>query len=43
VLRINIKHLDKVKKKGKDIPVTGRAGTYGCENLRLSHFLDNWF
>jgi hypothetical protein len=27
-------------KKGKDIPVTGRGGPYGCERLRLPHYLD---
>jgi hypothetical protein len=26
--------------KGKDIPVTGRGGTYGCERSRLPHCLD---
>jgi hypothetical protein len=30
----------KVKKKSKVIPVTGRAGPYGCERSRLPHFLD---
>jgi hypothetical protein len=29
------------KAKGKSIPVTGRGGPYGCEMLRLPHFLDN--
>jgi hypothetical protein len=28
-------------KKGKDIPVTGRGGPYGCEMSRFTHFLDN--
>jgi hypothetical protein len=28
-------------KKGKDIPVTGREGPYGCETSRPPHFLDN--
>jgi hypothetical protein len=27
-------------KKGKAIPVTGREGPYGCETLRLPHFLN---
>jgi hypothetical protein len=27
--------------KGKAILVTGRGGPYGCETLRLLHFLDN--
>jgi hypothetical protein len=27
--------------KGKAIPVTGSGGPYGCETLRLPHFLDN--
>jgi hypothetical protein len=35
--------VDKKKKKGKAIPVTGRGGPYGCEKSRLSHFLDSWF
>jgi hypothetical protein len=26
---------------GGNRPVTGREGPYGCERLRLSHFLDN--
>jgi hypothetical protein len=26
-------------KKGKAIPVTGREDPYGCETLRLPHFL----
>jgi hypothetical protein len=26
--------------KGKDIPVTGHGGPYGCERLRLPHYLD---
>jgi hypothetical protein len=29
----------KGKKKGKDIPVTGREGPEGCETSRLPHFL----
>jgi hypothetical protein len=29
-------------KKGKAIPVTGRGGLYGCETLKLLHFLDSW-
>jgi hypothetical protein len=29
------------KGKGKAIPVTGCGGPYGCETLRLPHFLDN--
>jgi hypothetical protein len=29
--------------KAKAIPVTGRGGPYGCEILRLSHFLENRF
>jgi hypothetical protein len=29
------------EKKGKAIPVTGRAGPQGCETSRLPHFLDN--
>jgi hypothetical protein len=28
------------KGKVKDIPVTGRGGPYGCERLRLPHYLD---
>jgi hypothetical protein len=28
-------------KKGNGIPVTGREGPYGCETLRLPHFLNN--
>jgi hypothetical protein len=31
----------KKSKQGKAIPVTGREGPYGCETLRLPHFLDN--
>jgi hypothetical protein len=27
-------------KIGKDIPVTGRGGSYGCERSSLPHFLD---
>jgi hypothetical protein len=27
--------------KGKDIPVTGHGGPYGCETSRLPHYLDN--
>jgi hypothetical protein len=26
--------------KGKDIPVTGRGGPWGCERLRLPHCFD---
>jgi hypothetical protein len=33
---------NKVKVKSKAIPVTGCGGLYGCEMLRLTHFLDNW-
>jgi hypothetical protein len=29
-----------IKSKGKDIPVTGHGGPYGCERLRLPHYLD---
>jgi hypothetical protein len=32
--------MDKGKKKGKDIPVTGHGGPLGCERLRLPHYLD---
>jgi hypothetical protein len=32
---------DFATKKGKDIPVTGRGGPWGCETTRLPHFLDN--
>jgi hypothetical protein len=28
--------------KGKDIPVTGRGGPWGCERSRLPHYLDKW-
>jgi hypothetical protein len=28
--------------KGKDIPVTGRGGPWGCEQLKLPHYLDKW-
>jgi hypothetical protein len=28
-------------KKGKDIPVTDRGGSYGCETSRLPRFLHN--
>jgi hypothetical protein len=28
-------------KKGKDILVTGRGGSYVCETSRLPHFLEN--
>jgi hypothetical protein len=28
-----------VKKKDKDIPVTGRGGPYGCERSRIPHYL----
>jgi hypothetical protein len=31
------------KMKGKIIPVTDCGGPYGCEILRLPHFIDNWF
>jgi hypothetical protein len=27
--------------KGKAIPVTGRGGAWGCEMLRLPHYLDS--
>jgi hypothetical protein len=30
----------KGKKKGKDIPIPGHGGPYGCERLRLPHYLD---
>jgi hypothetical protein len=30
-------------KKVKAIPLTGRGDPYGCETLRLPHFLDNRF
>jgi hypothetical protein len=29
------------KSKSKGTPVTGRGGPWGCEMLRLPHFLDN--
>jgi hypothetical protein len=29
------------KKKSKAIPVTGRGGLWGCEMLRIPHYLDN--
>jgi hypothetical protein len=29
------------KEKDTGIPVIGRGGPYGCETLRLPHFLDN--
>jgi hypothetical protein len=29
------------EEESKAIPVTGRGGPYGCETLRLPHFLDN--
>jgi hypothetical protein len=29
------------KIKDKSIPVSGHEGPYGCERLRLPHFLDN--
>jgi hypothetical protein len=32
---------NRVKGKGKSIPVTGRGGPQGCETSRLPHFLDN--
>jgi hypothetical protein len=28
------------KGKGKDISVTDRGGSYGCERLKLPHYLD---
>jgi hypothetical protein len=28
-------------KKGKAMPITGHGGPYGCETLRLPHFLDS--
>jgi hypothetical protein len=31
----------KCPEKGKAIPVRGCGGPYGCETLRLQHFLDN--
>jgi hypothetical protein len=34
-------HVEKVKKIGKAIPVTGRGSPLGCETSRLPHFLDN--
>jgi hypothetical protein len=30
-----------LKKKGKAILVTGREGPWGCETIKLQHFLDN--
>jgi hypothetical protein len=33
--------INKKKKKGKAIPVTGHEGLYDCETSRLPHFLDN--
>jgi hypothetical protein len=27
----------------KDIPVKGRGDVYGCEMLKIAHFLDNLF
>jgi hypothetical protein len=30
-----------INKKGKDIPITGHEGPYGCETSRLPHFLYN--
>jgi hypothetical protein len=30
-----------VLKKSRVVPVTGREGPYGCETLRVPHYLDN--
>jgi hypothetical protein len=32
---------EKVHKKNKALAVTGRGGPYGCETLRIAHFLDS--
>jgi hypothetical protein len=37
LLRTNISYIY----NSKAIPVTGRGGLYGCEMLRILHFLDN--
>jgi hypothetical protein len=29
------------KRGDKDIPLTGREGTYGCETSRLPHYVEN--
>jgi hypothetical protein len=36
----NEKTQRKNRGKGKDIPVTGHGGPYGCERSRLPHYLD---
>jgi hypothetical protein len=30
-----------IKSKSKAIPVTGREGPYGCETLKVPHYLDS--
>jgi hypothetical protein len=35
------KLIDKIKKKCKTVPVTGRGGPQGCETWRLPHFSDS--
>jgi hypothetical protein len=37
----NISNTDKVSKDAVLIPVTGGEGPWGCETLRLPHFLDS--
>jgi hypothetical protein len=32
---------NKIKKKGKAIPVTGHGGPQGCETLRVPQYLDS--
>jgi hypothetical protein len=36
---IKLYQLLDLSKKGKPIPVIGREGPYGCDMLRLPHFL----
>jgi hypothetical protein len=39
--RIDKKICKSKKDIGKAIPVTGHGGPYGCETLRVPHYLDN--
>jgi hypothetical protein len=40
-LSVNSTCVKTMMHKGKAIPVAGHEGPWGCEVLRLSHFLDN--
>jgi hypothetical protein len=41
VRKLSTTIINRVKKKGKFVPVTGHEGPQGCERSRLPHLLDS--